>query len=349
MKNMLKTLLLWLLDISGFNALSRYINRKKALILMYHGICADDFSLFRGYDARQLPKSVFKKQLMYLQRKGYIFANMTQLTNIIKNRDKISKLVVLTFDDGFNNVFKNAYSLIKEFHAKGCFYLVSGLLGTNELLWTDFIEMVIRNHKKDNFQFIFKGETINYHLSNERSYQFAVKDIKSKLRSISDKERLGHLEQFNTYKIENVSEELSMAAPDQIMQIDQNILEIGSHTKTHPNCANLTSNEELEQEVVNSKTDLEKIPGIIIKHFCYPAGSYNKNVIGKVIEAGYQSAVTTKYGFNDYSSGLYELKRMEASDKFLLFKADVSGSYLLIKRIKTIVMNFTKCFHRGRA
>ncbi len=336
-KTYLRILLLRALDISGINALCRTLNRHKAIILWYHGISDDGFGLLRGFDERHIPKSLFRKHLEYLKRQGYIFVSMTDLLNAIKNKKRIDKFVVLTFDDGFRNIVENAYPIMKDFSAKGCFYLVSDLIGTNELLWTDFVETVIRNQKKGNFQFVFKGEKIDYVLDDKYSYQDAMKDIKAKLRSISDRARHEHLEQFNSIELDDVPREFTMATWEQINQLDKNLLEIGSHTRRHPNCVNLTSNEELEDEIKNSKVDIEKNTGYQIKHFCYPAGSYDDRVVAKVIEYGYESAVTTAQGFNDESSDLYRLKRIEANEQFLFFKAGVSGSYNLLRRIKAVL------------
>ena len=139
MKNIFKLLLFLLFDISGINALCRIVNRNKAVILWYHGICDEDFTLTK----RHIPKSVFRKQLSYLKRKGYVFVSMSELLAFIKNKKKIGKSVVLTFDDGFRNIVENAYPIMKEFGAKGCFYLVSELIGKSELLWTDHVEIVV--------------------------------------------------------------------------------------------------------------------------------------------------------------------------------------------------------------
>ncbi len=276
--------------------------------------------------------------MSYLKRKGYVFVSMSELLAAIKNKGVKDKSVILTFDDGFRNVVENAYPIMKEFGAKGCFYLVSGLTGTNQLLWTDYVETVIRNQKKGNFQFIFKGEKVNYRLEDEESYKHAMEDIKVKLRTISDTERREHLEQFSALRLDEVPKEFITASWEQIKELDYNILEIGSHTKWHPNCSNLTSNEELEDAIHNSKIDIEKNIGRRVAHFCYPAGSYNGVVIDKVIDCGYESAVTIIHGFNDEHSDLYKLKRILSGEQFLLFKSSVSGSYNLARRIKAILL-----------
>ena len=342
MKNLFRLPILWLLDILGINALCRWLNRKKVIILWYHGVCDEGFDLLKGYSERHIPKTTFGKHLDYLRRKGYTFINMSELIDALKNKKKIDKSVVLTFDDGFRNVVENAYPIMKEYGAKGCFYLVSDLIGKNQLLWTDFVEMVIRNQKKGNFQFILKGEKINYRLGDKSSNQYAMVDIKEKLRAIPDKERLEHLEQFSNFRLDDVPKEFFMTSWQQIRELEPDILEIGSHTRRHPNCANLSSNEELEEEILNSKIIIENNTSRKIKHFCYPAGSYDDRVIAKVTECGYESAVTTIDGFVSENSDLYKLKRIATGEQFLHFKASVSGSYIILQGIKDIIISWLR-------
>lgn len=333
---MVKTFLLWFLDNTGINALCRMLNRNKAIILWYHGVCSEGFDLLKGYDERHIPKTVFRRQLSYLKRKGYIFTSMSELLDIVKKKKRTNKLVVLTFDDGFLNVIQNGYPIMKEFGAKGCFYVVTDLIGTDHLLWTDQVETIIRNQKRGNFQFIFNGEKVDYKLADKRSYEYAIDDIKAKLRMISDRERCEHLKQFNNLSSDDIPKEFIMADWKLIKELDPNILEIGGHTRRHPDCVNLTSDKEIEDEIRHSKKYVEEKLNHEVKHFCYPAGSYNDRVITKVKDCGYESAVTVKHGFTDTSSDLYQLKRMGMTGQFLFFKASLSGSYYFLKRIKEI-------------
>jgi peptidoglycan/xylan/chitin deacetylase (PgdA/CDA1 family) len=330
-------LLLWVMDLSGINALNRLINRNKAVILMYHGIYHKDFDLLKGFDERHINQSSFRRQLKYLKNQKYKFIGITELVDCIKKRKRIGKCVVLTFDDGFKNVVENAYPIMKEYGIKGCFYLVSGLIGTDRLLWTDYVETVVRNQERGDFQITYKDEKVNYRLEDRESYQYAMQDIKLKFCSIPDKERREHLAQFAACNLINIPREFTFATWEQLRVLDPDIFEIGGHTRMHPFCSNLTSDEELTDEIYNSKIEIEQNTGQSVKHFCYPSGSYNEKVATVVKKYGYESAVTVIYGFNDLDTDLYQLKRMEASENLLLFKAMVSGSYNIIRIIKAII------------
>lgn len=78
-------------------------------------------------------------------------------------------------------------------------------------------------------------------------------------------------------------------------EVSRNGVEIGSHTKSHPQLSTL-SGEALREELQSSKKDLEERLGRKIEHFCYPYGDLNAAVKEEVAQAGYRSAVTTRRG-----------------------------------------------------
>ena len=348
MKHVLQKLVLLTLDALGVNALFRFFNRNKALIIWYHGVCDDGFDLLKGYDERHIPKSLFRKQVEFLKRKNYVFVTLSELVETIEEKKSTKKLAVLTFDDGFRNVVENAYPIMEELSAKGCFYLVSNLIGENRLLWTDYIETLIRNTRSREFKFIFKGEQISYELNSTKSRQKAMRDIKRKLRSVSDTERQEHLRQFDD-NLEDIPKEFLFADWDQIRTLNRAILEVGSHTRNHPDCRGLVSDLEFENELMNSKKDIEQRIGCGVAHYCYPgSSSFDERVIIRVNEYvkryGYASATTTIPGLNDQNSDPYTLKRIVATENFLLFKAETSGSYLLLYELLDRVLGSLRKF-----
>ena len=329
----MRKIVYFFLDILGINALFRFINRHEAIILWYHGVCADDFTLLKGYDERHIPQALFRKQLKFLKSCGYTFATMTELMDTFAQGKNAEKFVVLTFDDGFRNIVDNAYPVMQKLGAKGCFYLVAGLIGTDQLLWTDHIEMFLRSSRESEFKFIFQGKPITYTINTKDLLEAAMRDIKKKLRTISDKERKEHLRQFVLESVVSVPKEFLFASWEQIKKLDKNVLEVGCHTQNHPNCEMLDSDEEFREELLNSKRAIENKVGYDVKHFCYPAGSFNAEVIRHVKEYGYQSAATIIPGFNNKNTDPYVLKRISIEEDFIFFKAITSGSYFFISRL----------------
>lgn len=84
---------------------------------------------------------------------------------------------------------------------------------------------------------------------------------------------------------------------------------ISSHSMTHRNLRHLNP-AEAREEITGSKKFLEDRFGIEVRHFCYPYGSWNEAVRDLVIEAGYRTACTLKFGVNYSSTPAHELRRI---------------------------------------
>ncbi len=91
---------------------------------------------------------------------------------------------------------------------------------------------------------------------------------------------------------------------------------IGCHSATHGDLArpfSLETNAQYEQrlkrEIVDAKATIEEHLGIPIRHFCYPYGYYNTNVIAHLLRSGYASAVTVNPFVNAVGTPLFQLGR----------------------------------------
>lgn len=83
-------------------------------------------------------------------------------------------------------------------------------------------------------------------------------------------------------------------------------MEIGSHSIDHPSLTRLEA-PEITRQVVQSRATLEQQLGIAVTSFCYPSGDYDGFVREQVANAGYQSAVTTRW--DDNTADLLALPR----------------------------------------
>ncbi len=105
----------------------------------------------------------------------------------------------------------------------------------------------------------------------------------------------------------------------QIQELNKSSMNIGSHTLTHPDLANSTKARVIE-EVMESKSTLEKKIGSEINDFCYPSGKYNNEVIAELKKTGYKTAVTVKNGMVTQNSDLFELPRIRMTNTTNLTK-----------------------------
>ncbi|MBI2130062.1 polysaccharide deacetylase family protein [Candidatus Woesearchaeota archaeon] len=92
---------------------------------------------------------------------------------------------------------------------------------------------------------------------------------------------------------------------------------IGCHGKTHVDLTKLDENR-LNDEINNSKKLIEEKINKEVKDFSYPYGVFNEDIIKKLKEAGYKTAITTRSTLNNKFLSPFELsRRWITNDVFL--------------------------------
>lgn len=83
---------------------------------------------------------------------------------------------------------------------------------------------------------------------------------------------------------------------------------VGSHTVTHPNLCRVTA-ARLRSELVDSRTAIDQQLGETDYALCYPTGAYNSRVIEAARSAGYLMALSTNRGKEGDPKAVYEMTR----------------------------------------
>ncbi len=82
-----------------------------------------------------------------------------------------------------------------------------------------------------------------------------------------------------------------LMGPERVRQLRRAGIDFGSHGVSHVRLAQV-DREQMRDEVVRSRQMLEGLLGEEIRHFCYPYGSHDAEVVEAARAAGYASAVT---------------------------------------------------------
>ena len=96
---------------------------------------------------------------------------------------------------------------------------------------------------------------------------------------------------------------------EQLKEMEENGITIQSHTLTHPKLEELPD-DEIRNELINSKSMLEENLGHPVEFLAYPTGTYNLHIAGIAQDVGYKGAFTIKYGIVDKGSNFFALERV---------------------------------------
>ncbi len=106
---------------------------------------------------------------------------------------------------------------------------------------------------------------------------------------------------------------------DNVNELIEYGMEIGSHSMNHPNL-NKEDKEGLLVEIVGSRDFFQRRLDISIDFFAYPYGALNYEVLDRVESAGYKAARGTEYGVYQDVKELYNLKTIQVYNKMDQFK-----------------------------
>jgi peptidoglycan/xylan/chitin deacetylase (PgdA/CDA1 family) len=126
---------------------------------------------------------------------------------------------------------------------------------------------------------------------------------------------------------------IKLISTDSFLKLSRNpLFEIGGHSHSHLNLANIKDGEELNREIGGDKLRLEQLIGKRIRWFAYPFGGanyFNSSVSEVVRLCGYLAAFSIIPSNFMVDSNRYEYGRdcLELSDPHNVWKWRLSGGY----------------------
>ncbi len=231
-------------------------------VLMYHRVAPDSEHLTDYYWS--VTQSQLRRHLELLHRWGFTCISFEDHALSLKRKLVLPKKpVILTFDDGYDDVYNFALPVLKEFGV--------------------------------------------------RATIFAIGD-----RSIKT----------NQWDYPENAEGMSLLNDDMVVELHKLGFEIGSHSMTHPNLAEIPENKAWE-EIVESKGSLEDLVKKPVISFAYPFGSTNDRLERMVRSAGYSYGCATFSGPPRFSTNLFNIRRTQLTNtsNFLDFAVKMLTPY----------------------
>ncbi len=200
-------------------------------IFMYHWV--RDNTGDYPYPENMVKPAELRKQMEYLNENNYDVIFVSELDKL----QHYEKPVILTFDDGWVDVYYEAFPLAKELNMKICMYIITDLVGTNGYCT---------------------------------------------------------IEQLKEMR-------------------DSGLVEIDSHTLSHPYLDQLTV-EKVSEELISSKAYIKENLGIDSTVICYPSGRRSETVL-EIAKDNYKYGLLMDGGvfkYNSNTSNMYLIERIYA-------------------------------------
>ncbi|MCH3965361.1 MAG: polysaccharide deacetylase family protein [Clostridium sp.] len=150
-------------------------------VLMYHSIDYEENNELR------IPADKFQNHMKYLKDNGYTTLTMDEFYDfMIKNKPVPRKSVLITFDDGYEDNYKNAYPILKKFGFKATIFVITSTVD-NDGSYLNSSQL--KEMSKNGID--IEGHTVNHDDLSKLDYNAqlkTLKDSKSFLEDILNKE-----------------------------------------------------------------------------------------------------------------------------------------------------------------
>jgi peptidoglycan/xylan/chitin deacetylase (PgdA/CDA1 family) len=309
---------------SGLIKLARWwIQRsgRRLIILNYHRASGGDLRrhlLYLRRHYRMLPLKEALEELYAVDKKG------KQL------RDRRTPLV-LTFDDGYRDNYTHGFPLTCELQVPITIFLIPTYIDGSRCFWWLEGDLLV-SHAQVN-EATIEGRI--YHLDQQEDRKALVEAIYTRTccaRTVEEREAfLKQVREVLAVPPAVTTKGEAVLKWAEIHEVERSgWVSFGAHAMHHPVLAYLVNPAEVQCEVSECRTVMERQLGHPVRSFAYPLGRpehIGKEALQAVREAGYDWAVTTSYGINTPQNDPLELQRIVGNVRWhwLLLAADISG------------------------
>ncbi len=248
--------------------------------------------------------------------------------------------LVLTFDDGYADNLYRARPLLERYDVPATVFLTTKYIGSGREFWWDELENILLGPAilPAELRLTAAGRAAEWTLEEARRYPDDTRQsdrlwrvggrgppgrryelyraVHRTLRTLSEDERRSVLDDLAVWAGVTAGARAShrCLSPDEVLVLARDgLIEIGSHTVTHPVLPALPEAWQRE-EIRQSKVELEQLLARPVTSFAYPYGQYAAETSALVRAEGYSSACSGQAGLLSRQADLFLLPRVKVED-----------------------------------
>jgi len=322
----------------GLGRIKRWAQRctapfhSQVVILLYH----------RVFDTPSDPQRLcvnpkrFGKHLEHLGR-YYSVLSLSQLARALKERRLPKHAVVVTFDDGYADNLYHAKPLLERYNIPATVFVTTGCMGQAKEFWWDELErlLLLSPRLPEQLKVTLNGTIYSWRMDEETTSDYgqwhvelqdtptprhgAYRDVHRLLRPLRYEKQEGVLADLREQVGDNgqCRPDYQALTPEEVRLLAADgLVEIGSHTVTHP-VLSLQPLEVQRYELVESKKQLESILGHPVTSLAYSYGGgrdAGDETAALAREAGYEIGCANFPALVTNRSDIFQLPRFLVRD-----------------------------------
>jgi len=308
----------------------------RARIINFHRVADDKPYPWIALDALTIRE--FEDRIRHISSKCNLLT-LEELADRILRKEPLPKnSMVVTFDDGYKDMYLNAYPILRKYGVPATVFLTTGHIDSGELFWWDKIGYVVYNTRLDTIEI----DGISYSLRTIEDRAKTLDALNAEANRVSEEQKkalISSLITVGNVKIpDGLGDKLTLSWSE-IKEMSNNAIDFGAHTVTHPILTRV-SLEQAKYEIIQSKAEIENRLDKPVSTFAYPggmSGHFNGQIIALPKQAGFKCAVTGIPGIVTQRTPMYELSRIAPAANHGAFKFLASGLWYDLREQRNMI------------
>ena len=233
------------------------------------------------------------------------------------------RFVCITFDDGYKDLQRFAYPLLKQYGLPFALFIPTSFPDRLGELWWLALEAVIAQNSR--IGIVINGEDRFFDCGSVQEKRELYDSVYGYLRSMTSEDELRHfvrdLAVRHGVDMAVFCRDLCMDWPEIVELATDPLVTIGAHTVNHNMLKKMADESAVRAEMAMSRAVLEAALGRRPQHLAYPVGdptSAGPREFRIAAELGFKTAVTTRPGvlFKAHRDHLTALPRISVNGEF---------------------------------
>jgi peptidoglycan/xylan/chitin deacetylase (PgdA/CDA1 family) len=237
-----------------------------------------------------------------------------------------ARSVAVTFDDGYADNLYKAKPILEKYQVPATVFVCTGYMG-KEFWWHELERLVMQSKAEPSTLRFQVGESHfqwDQRLVRPEMESSEAVSIRRKLRhalyhfllSMDIEEQvhtMGIIRSWSGLAMDKSSDPHAMNRTELLHLIEDGLIDLGAHTRSHPMLPRLSLQRQRE-EIVSGKQELEELSGRQVVGFAYPNGRTTDDAKRIVRDAGFAYACTSLRDMVRPGCDTYELTRFWQQD-----------------------------------
>lgn len=292
--------------------LARIATRNQPRIFVYHR-----FSESPDPEPTVIDAATFDWQVREIRRWFHPVTLGDYLKKVRETGIPTPRTAIITVDDGYKDFYETAYPILRKHGVRATFFVTVNFIEKKIWLWPDILRFALENTREKIISFRFESISFEVPTGDPESIRKEWGSLSDFCIRLDDDKKWDLISKLlAAARVDLPREPIGEYSPvtwEQIREMKEEGIEIGSHTLNHPVLSKVRDERRLREEIDGSRRAIAERIGDHVATFCYTnsmPGDINDQVVQFVMEGGYEGAV---FGTGTHFNDLYRLSRIGVS------------------------------------